>query len=166
MAVPCPAKLEICPEFQQVGCLKYIWLLCRRGISACRPKLTARFLVEIFLEERKKCVCTPKSAHPLGLGQQELLVMVRGKGLAVARFGGPEEWWVGGRVGIVPWMWPRINSVNKAVNKQRMSICPDFHPYLPVWRQLPATWPWFPVSPEGRVTTKAGALGACNLSDF
>lgn len=65
-------------------------------------------------------------------------------------------------------LW-RINRVNKAVNKQRTSIWPDFYQYLPVFSPFSAMWLWFPVytGPEGeRVTTKPIAMGACNLSHF
>lgn len=120
--------------------------------------------MKIFLEEGRKPVSTPKVQIPQVLSQQELLVMVRGRGSAVAHLEGDKGWWKGGR--IVLWARPRKHSVNKAVNKQRISICPDCYQHLPSWRQLPAMWPWFPVYPEGRVTTKAGALGACGLSDF
>lgn len=134
--------------------------------NCCLQAKTDSHILGGNLPGRGRGVCLPpKSAHPIGLSQQELLVMVRGTGLAVAHFGadkGVVEGWQS--LGIVPWTWPRINSVNKAVNKQRMSICPDCYQHLPLWRQLPAMWPWFPVYPEGRVTTKAGALGACDSS--
>lgn len=68
----------------------------------------------------------PKAHVPLGLGLKELLlVMVRGRGFAVAQFEGDERvagGWQNGSSSKYVAKTLRINSVNKAVNKQRMSI--------------------------------------------
>lgn len=71
-------------------------------------------------------VCTPKVLIPLGPGLKKLLLMMfRSKGFAVAHFGGNKrvvDGWQSGSFSKYVAKTLRINSVNKAVHKQRMSI--------------------------------------------